>query len=54
MESQDTIIEQLLEAVESTANFMRGMTLDPSIPGHVKEALSDRIKELDDLVDKYA
>jgi hypothetical protein len=33
---------------------MRGMTLDPSIPGHVKEALSDRIKELDDLVDKYA
>ncbi|WP_171497487.1 hypothetical protein [Acinetobacter bereziniae] len=33
--------EELLEALESVANFMRGMGMDPRIPHDTKEALGD-------------
>ena len=45
--------EGLLEALESVANFMRGMQFDPRIPQDVKEALSYRVQEIDELVDKH-
>jgi len=51
---QIDIIEELLEALEGTSNMMRGMLLDPSIGHEAKEALSDKMKELDELVDEYA
>jgi hypothetical protein len=31
--------EELLLAIESAANMLRGMTMDPAIPAHAKEAL---------------
>ncbi|CEI54493.1 hypothetical protein [Acinetobacter bereziniae] len=45
--------EELLEALESVANFMRGMGLDPRIPYDTKEALKLRASNIDDLVQKY-
>ena len=45
--------EELLEALESVANFMRGMGLDPRIPYDTKEALKERASNIDDLVGKY-
>ncbi|MFW1826674.1 hypothetical protein [Acinetobacter sp. ULE_I092] len=45
--------EELLEALESVANFMRGMGLDPRIPYDTKEALKERASDIDELVGKY-
>ncbi|MCL5767373.1 hypothetical protein [Acinetobacter sp. ANC5681] len=45
--------EELLEALESVANFMRGMQFDQRIPSDAREALRERAMDLDDLVEKY-
>ncbi|MFU8927544.1 hypothetical protein [Acinetobacter puyangensis] len=45
--------EELLEALESVANFMRGMQFDPRIPNDTKQALIERASTLDKLVQKY-
>ncbi|MDC5216848.1 hypothetical protein [Acinetobacter baumannii] len=45
--------EELLEQLESVANFMRGMQFDPLIPQEAKEALSYRAQKIDELVEKY-
>lgn len=44
-------MDELIEMLESTANLMRGMCFDPSIPKHAKEALESRYKEIDKLVE---
>lgn len=46
--------EELLERLESVANFMRGMQLDTRLPSDVREALRERAIELDDFVEKYS
>lgn len=43
----------MLEQLESVANFMRGMQLDPRIPQDVKEALNFRVQEIDELIDQH-
>ena len=40
-------MDKLIELIESTANLLRGMCLDPAIPKHAKEAMQARIVELD-------
>ncbi|MBI1450340.1 MULTISPECIES: hypothetical protein [Acinetobacter] len=45
--------EELLEQLESTANFMRGMQFDPRIPNDTKQALIERAQNIDALVEKY-
>jgi len=45
--------DELLEAIQSTANFMRGMQFDPRIPSDTKQALVERAEELDELVEKH-
>lgn len=45
--------EELLEALESVANFMRGMQFDPRIPSDTKQALAERTNEIDTLTEKY-
>ncbi|EPL1646774.1 hypothetical protein KQR86_001324 [Acinetobacter baumannii] len=45
--------EELLEQLESVANFMRGMQFDPRIPQEAKEALIYRAQKIDELVEKY-
>ena len=54
MKDDDDIREHLLESLGSAANMMRGMILDPSIPGHAKQALAEKIEEIDKVVDEYA
>lgn len=45
--------EELLEQLESVANFMRGMQFDTRLPSDAREALRERAMDLDDLVEKY-
>ena len=45
--------DELLEQLESVANFMRGMCFDQRIPADAKEALQGRAQEIDDVVQKY-
>ena len=35
------------ELIESTANLLRGICLDPSVPARAKSAMRSRIRELD-------
>ncbi|WP_353174140.1 hypothetical protein [Acinetobacter rudis] len=44
--------EELLEQLESVANFMRGMQFDPRIPVDTKEALRERTMQIDDIVEE--
>lgn len=43
--------DDLIESLESTANFCRGASLDPAIPALVKGALQARAKEIDAITD---
>jgi len=52
MNDQDTI-EHLLVMCEGTANMLRGMTLDPAIPAHTKDAIWKKIAELECIVERY-
>lgn len=40
-------LDELRKQLESTANFLRGLTLDPAIPAHAKVAIHGRIHELE-------
>ena len=44
---RDMVIDELFSTITSVANFLRGMSLDPSIPSHVKEAIIYRVQVLD-------
>ena len=54
MKNDAEIAEFLLIKTQGTANFLRGMILDPSIPNPVKEAIAHKVNELDEIVNKYA
>lgn len=43
-------VDELLELLESTANMLRGMTMDPAIPAHAKDAMRSRIERLESAV----
>lgn len=45
----DRTMDECIDSLASSANFMRGMCLDPAIPGYAKEAMADRIE----LIDKF-
>ena len=45
--------EEVLQAIEGAANFMRGVSFDPSVPAHIKEALANKTSELESVVEKY-
>ncbi|WP_171195248.1 MULTISPECIES: hypothetical protein [Acinetobacter calcoaceticus/baumannii complex] len=53
MSNVEELKEELLGQLESVANFMRGMGLDPRIPNDTKQALSNRARDIDELVEKY-
>lgn len=46
-------MEELLQLLEKTASMLRGMTMDPAIPAHAKEAMRSRISELEAAVTKH-
>ncbi len=45
-------MEELIKFLENTANMLRGMSLDQSIPAHAKEAIAAAYKELDAKVEE--
>ena len=45
-------MEELLQLMENTANMLRGMTMDPAIPAHAKDAMRRQIAELEAAVEK--
>ena len=47
-------MDDLIELIESTANMLRGMCMDPAIPRHAKEAMREQIKRLDDAAERAA
>ena len=45
--------ENTTEKLESTANFMRGMCFDPRLHHEIKEAITERVAEIDSFVEEY-
>lgn len=45
--------EDLIEKLESTANFLRGMRFDPRLHHEIKDAVSSRVNEIDEFLEKY-
>ena len=43
--------EELLEKLESVANFINGMRFDPRIPNDAKQALCEKSQELYDFIE---
>lgn len=43
--------EELLEKLESAANFINGMRFDPRIPNDAKQALCEKSQELYDFIE---
>ena len=46
--------EELLEQIESAANFVRGIQFDQRLLNDAREALRERAMKLDDFVDNYS
>lgn len=49
----DETKEELLQALEGAANFMRGMSFDPSVPSEQKQALTGKAREIEAVVAKH-
>ena len=43
---------EICNLVENTANMLRGMTLDPTIPYHAKSAMQAEIQQLEDALER--
>lgn len=43
--------EEILEKLESVANFINGMRFDPRIPIDVKQALCEKSQEIYDFIE---
>lgn len=53
MQDGPTIGEELIRLIEGTANMLRGMTLDPAIPQHAKDAMHVRIQALEEALSMF-
>lgn len=49
----DNALEGLLSTLESTANFMRGMTMDNRLPTALREPLIARVSVIDELTESF-
>lgn len=45
--------DDLIEKLESTANFMRGMCFDPRLHKEIKEVVAERVSEIDSFIEEY-
>lgn len=43
--------EEILNKLESTANFMRGMCFDPRLHPEIKEAIRNRVSEIERFIE---
>ena len=44
--------DEIYKLLDDTANMMRGMKMDPSIPTHAKEAMGVRIQTIEEALEK--
>jgi hypothetical protein len=51
--SDADVIEDLLVALESAANFMRGTMYDERIPLDTRQAMTERAQAIDSICEKY-
>lgn len=49
---KNALKEELICMLESTACLLRGMLFDPAIPSHAKDAMRDKIAELESLAER--
>jgi hypothetical protein len=49
----DKEAEEALDLLDKTACMLRGMTLDPAIPEHAKEAMRSRIQQIEAFVGEH-
>lgn len=49
----DETKEELLKALESAANFLRGMTFDPRLVGDIPSACLAKATEIDEIVERH-
>ena len=54
MNKKKELIENLKVEIEGVANFLMGMSFDPSIPDHVKEALKSKYDDLDKIIGEWS
>lgn len=47
-----TLIEKATGKIEQTANYMRGMCFDLRIPQDIRDSISERAIELDELAEE--
>lgn len=52
LNNKDENIESLLEALEGVSNMLLGMTFDRNLSESMKEAMLDKLKEIDSIVEK--
>lgn len=52
--ADDSIMEECIEELESVANFLRGVCLDPSVPLHAADALRERFHRIDEVTERLA
>lgn len=45
--------DDLLEKLESTANFMRGMRFDPRLHHEIRDAIIERVAEIESVIEDY-
>ena len=45
-------VNEIYQLLDSTANMLRGMTLDPQIPSHAKSAMHSKIQVLEETAEK--
>lgn len=43
--------EEILDKLESTANFMRGMCFDPRLHHEIRDAILSRVSEIDEFIE---
>jgi hypothetical protein len=49
----DETKEELLQALESAANFLRGMSFDPRLVGDIPSACIAKATEIDEIVERH-
>lgn len=49
----DETKEELLQALESAANFLRGMCFDPRLTGDIRSACIAKATEIDEIVERH-
>lgn len=45
--------DDLIEKLEATANFMRGMRFDPRLHHEIRDVITERVTEIDLFIEEY-